>query len=443
MKALIIAAGNGTRLQSYAKGRHKSLLPLLGLKIIERIILTAKETGINEFVIVTGYEGKSIKALLKNGEKYGVSISYVENKDWEKANGISVLKAKQFFNEHFVLLMSDHIFASDTLQRIQRLHLKTDESALAIDKDLNSVNDINDTTKVVVRSNRVVSLDKNLSDYNAFDTGMFICSPYIFKTLERSIKQNKNSLSDGMRILVKEKKLRAFNIQGNFWADCDTHDDLKFAEKKLLGTLPKSTDYPIARIFNRKVSIQITKFLIKTPITPNIISLLILALAIFTSFLLAKGNYPWILIGGVLIQLASILDGCDGEIARLKFAGSKWGAWFDGAMDKYVDTFIVAGLAHGYWIASGNDLIWLIAIFVLLGIITDSYMHMKFNSIVGKATKWKGAGLERDLWMLLLALGAITNQVFFTMIIILLALNLKTVFRLIYARKMTSTVSQI
>ena len=272
---------------------------------------------------------------------------------------------------------------------------------------------------------------------------MFICSPYIFKTLERSIKQNKNSLSDGMRILVKEKKLRAFNIQGNFWADCDTHDDLKFAEKKLLGTLPKSTDYPIARIFNRKVSIQITKFLIKTPITPNIISLLILALAIFTSFLLAKGNYPWILIGGVLIQLASILDGCDGEIARLKFAGSKWGAWFDGAMDKYVDTFIVAGLAHGYWIASGNDLIWLIAIFVLLGIITDSYMHMKFNSIVGKATKWKGAGLERDLWMLLLALGAITNQVFFTMIIILLALNLKTVFRLIYARKMTSTVSQI
>ena len=435
MKALIIAAGNGTRLQPYAKGRHKSLLPLLGLKIIERIILTAKETRISEFVIVIGFEGKSIKALLGDGEKYGVSISYVENKDWEKANGISVFKAKRFFTERFVLLMSDHIFASNTLRRIQRLHFKADESVLAVDKNLSSVNDISDTTKVVVRGNRIVSLNKNLSGYNGFDTGMFVCSPSIFKALERSIRQNKNSLSDGMRILVKERKLRAFDIQGNFWADCDTYEDLKFAEKKLLGTLPKPTDYLIARIFNRKVSIQITKFLIRTPITPNIISLSILALAIFTSFLLAKGSYPWILIGGVLIQLASILDGCDGEIARLRFVKSEWGAWFDGAMDKYVDTFIIAGLAYGYWTVSGNNLIWLIAIFVLLGIITDSYMHLKFNGIVGKTTKWKGAGVERDLWMLILALGAITNQVFFAMVIILLTLNFKTIFRLVYAKR--------
>lgn len=443
MKTLIIAAGNGTRLQPYAKGRHKSLLPLLGLKIIERIILTAKETGLSEFVIVTGYEDKSIRALLGDGKKYGVSIAYVENKDWEKANGISVLKAKRFFTEHFVLLMADHIFASDTLRRIQHLHLKGDESVLAIDKNLNSVNDINDTTKVVVRGNRVVSLNKNLSDYNGFDTGMFVCSPRIFKTLEESVKKNNNSLSDGMRILVKEEKLTAFDIRGNFWADCDTYEDLKFAEKKLLGTLPKHTDYLIARIFNRKVSIQITKFLIRTPITPNIISLSILALAIFTSFLLARGNYPWILIGGVLIQLVSILDGCDGEIARLKFLKSEWGAWFDGAIDKYVDTFIIAGLAYGYWTVSGNNLIWLIAIFVLLGIITDSYMHMRFNLIVGKATKWKGTGVERDLWMLILALGAITNQVFFTMIIIMLVLNFKTIFRLVYAKKMTPAVFPI
>ena len=136
MKALIIAAGNGTRLQPYAKGRHKSLLPLLGLKIIERVILTAKETGISEFVIVIGYEGKSIRASLGDGKKYGVSISYVENENWEKANGVSVLKAKRFFTEHFVLLMSDHIFASDTLRRIRRLHLKADESVLAVDKNL-------------------------------------------------------------------------------------------------------------------------------------------------------------------------------------------------------------------------------------------------------------------------------------------------------------------
>lgn len=444
MKALIIAAGNGTRLQPYAKGRHKSLLPLLGLKIIERVILTAKETGISEFVIVIGYEGKSIKALLRDGEKYGVSISYVENKNWEKANGISVLKAKRFFTEHFVLLMSDHIFSSNTLRRIQRLHLKADESVLAVDKNLSSVNDVGDTTKVVVKDNRVVSLNKNLSDYNGFDTGMFVCSPSIFKALERSTRQNKNSLSDGMRILVKERKLRAFNIQGNFWADCDTYKDLKFAEKKLIKSLTKPQDGIVSKNFNRKISGLITKlFLIKTPITPNIITFSTLILVIPTFLLLAKGVYPWIFLGGLLIQFLSILDGCDGEIARLKFLKTKWGAFFDTVIDRYVDIIIIFGMIYGYWLTTHNETILIMGFFVVSSLILDIFTSREIKVVTRKKIKWPILNVKRDTRLLILSLGAITNQTFLTMVILLLILNFKIIFRLVFTRKMTSTVFPI
>ena len=444
MKALIIAAGNGTRLQPYAKGRHKSLLPLLGLKIIERVILAAKETGISEFVIAIGYEGKSIKALLRDGEKYGVSISYVENKDWEKANGISVLKAKRFFTEHFVLLMSDHIFSSNTLRRIQRLHLKADESVLAVDKNLSSVNDVGDTTKVVVKDNRVVSLNKNLSDYNGFDTGMFVCSPSIFKALERSTRQNKNSLSDGMRILVKERKLRAFNIQGNFWADCDTYKDLKFAEKKLIKSLTKPQDGIVAKSFNRKISGLITKlFLIKTPITPNIITFSTLILVIPTFLLLAKGVYPWIFLGGLLIQFLSILDGCDGEIARLKFLKTKWGAFFDTVIDRYVDIIIIFGMIYGYWLTTHNETILIMGFFVVSSLILDIFTSREIKVVTRKKIKWPILNIKRDTRLLIPSLGAITNQTFLTMVILLLILNFKIIFRLVFTRKMTSTVFPI
>lgn len=436
MKALIIAAGNGIRLQPYTKGGHKSLLPLLGLKIIERIILTAKETGISEFVIVTGYEGKSIRALLRDGKKYGVSISYVENKDWEKANGISVLKARQFFTQHFVLLMSDHIFALDTLRRIQRLHLKADESVLAVDKNLNSVNDISNATKVVVKDNYVISLNKNLPDYNGFDTGMFVCSPSIFKALKRSIRQNKNSLSDGMRILVKERKLRVFDIQGNFWADCDTHEDLKFAEKKLIKSLTKSEDGPVSKVFNRKISGLITRLLlIKIPIIPNIVTLSTLILAIPTSLLLAKGVYPWILFGGLLIQFLSILDGCDGEIARLKFLKTKWGTFFDTVVDRYVDIIIIFGMVYGYWAITHSKLIWPIGFFVVGSLILDIFTSREIKVVTRKEIKWPILNVKRDTRLLILSLGAITNQVFFTMIIMLLILNFKIIFRLVFAKK--------
>jgi len=439
MKALIIAAGNGTRLQPYAKGRHKSLLPLLGLKIIERVILAAKETGISEFVIAIGYEGKSIKALLRDGEKYGVSISYVENKDWEKANGISVLKAKRFFTEHFVLLMSDHIFSSNTLRRIQRLHLKADESVLAVDKNLSSVNDVGDTTKVVVKDNRVVSLNKNLSDYNGFDTGMFVCSPSIFKALERSTRQNKNSLSDGMRILVKERKLRAFNIQGNFWADCDTYKDLKFAEKKLIKSLTKPQDGIVSKNFNRKISGLITKlFLIRTPITPNIITFSTLILVIPTFLLLAKGVYPWIFLGGLLIQFLSILDGCDGEIARLKFLKTKWGAFFDTVIDRYVDIIIIFGMIYGYWLTTHNETILIMGFFVVSSLILDIFTSREIKVVTRKKIKWPILNVKRDTRLLILSLGAITNQTFLTMVILLLILNFKIISRLVFTRKMTS-----
>src|SRR3989344_2696381 len=99
MKALIIAAGNGTRMQTVIRGRHKSLMPLLGLKIIERVILGAKEAGISEFVIVTGYRGKDLRKTIGDGAKYGVTVSFVNNDNWKKANGISVFKARKYFND--------------------------------------------------------------------------------------------------------------------------------------------------------------------------------------------------------------------------------------------------------------------------------------------------------------------------------------------------------
>ena len=442
MKALIIAAGNGTRMQSVTRGRHKSLMNLLGLKIIERVILGAKEAGIFEFVIITGYKGKELKETIGDGSRFGVSIAYVQNNKWEKANGISVLKAKDYFRENFILLMSDHIFDWRTLLRIKRIKLKKDECALAIDKNLDSVLDTDDTTKVFVKNKKVTSINKSLETYNAYDTGMFLCSPYIFKVLEKTISQHKNSLTDGMKVLTKKEKLRAFDNKGRFWSDCDTYEDIKFAEKKLLNTLPKTTDYFISRNFNRKISTKITKFLSKTSLTPNMISFSILVLAILTAIMLMKGIYPWILIGGILIQLISILDGCDGEVARLKHIKSKWGAWFDGAIDKYVDTFIIAGLAYGYWNITGNNFIWPIAIFVLLGLITDSYMHMKFKGVVGNFIKWRGLGIERDMWMLILAIGAVTSQIFFAMIFLLIFIHYKVIGRLITAKRVSGQISQ-
>jgi len=443
MKTLIIAAGNGTRMQSVTRGRHKSLMNLLGLKVIERVILGAKEAGIFEFVIVTGFKGKELKESVGDGSRFGVSITFVHNNNWEKANGISVFKAKDYFKENFILLMSDHVFDWRTLFKLKRIKLKEDECALAIDENLDSVLDIDDTTKVLVKNNKISSINKSLDIYNAYDTGMFLCSPNIFKVLKKTISHHKNSLSDGMRILAKEGKLRAFNIKGRFWSDCDTYADIKFAENKLLKSLTKSEDGFLSKKINRRVSTFFTRFLIKTPITPNMISFAIPIIGILTFFILAKGVYPWILIGGLLIQFMSIIDGCDGELARIKFLRSKWGGFLDANLDKYVDTAIVAGMALGYLKITGNEFILPIALLVIFGFGLDGYMPNKFVATVRRKLSFdvfKFINIGRDLRLLILALGAIFNQIFLAFAIIILIYHLKVVIRLISARRICNEI---
>jgi len=93
MRAVLLAAGEGKRLWPYFK-RPKPLVPLLGLPLIERNILSLRECGINDFIIVTGCYAGEIQNHLGNGEKLGVIIKYLHNADWKLGNGASANTGK-------------------------------------------------------------------------------------------------------------------------------------------------------------------------------------------------------------------------------------------------------------------------------------------------------------------------------------------------------------
>ena len=88
MRAVFLAAGEGRRLRPNFN-RPKPLVHLLGLSLIERNILSLRECGIKEFVIITGCYAGEIQNYLGNGEKLGVEIKYLHNEDWEPGNGIT------------------------------------------------------------------------------------------------------------------------------------------------------------------------------------------------------------------------------------------------------------------------------------------------------------------------------------------------------------------
>jgi CDP-L-myo-inositol myo-inositolphosphotransferase len=434
MKALIIAAGQGKRLRPI--GDTKPLVSLLGLGLIERVILTAKKSGIKEFCIVTGYNGEKIREVLSDGKKYGVKIQYIQNDSGTGGNGISVLKARDNFKESFVLLMADHNYDHRILDRLLKTKIGKDECILCVDKNPKDHLNIDDATKVRTVDHIIEAIGKDLIDYNCIDTGIFICNPVIFDALEQSVSQGDEGLSGGIKILAQRHKMRYIQLEDNFWIDVDDKTDRKNAELLICNKLKKDTDGPVSQILNRPISLRISKLLLKTGITPNQISVLSFVIGLAGASFFFTGEYLYLILGAMLVHIHSIVDGCDGEVARLKLRQTKYGGWLDSVLDRYADAAIILGLVYGYWSINGDITIWIIGFFALIGTFLNSYTSDKYDSIFknGDMTKRSKFRMGRDVRLLLIVIGALTNQVLIMLIILAVIANFEALRRLVVFR---------
>ncbi len=229
-QCLILAAGNGSRLVSRSGNIPKPLVPVHGRPLLEHIIVAAREAGISRFAIVVGYRGEVIRRWCAQRLFDDIEVTFIENCEYHKDNGISVLKARNQIHDPFLLLMADHIFESRTARSLLEQPLAKGEVILAVDSNLDSIFDLEDVTKVRRDGNHIVDIGKHITAYDAFDTGMFLCSPELFGILEAAKKNGNCSLSDGMRKLGQARRLRAFDIGDASWQDVDTPEALAYTE---------------------------------------------------------------------------------------------------------------------------------------------------------------------------------------------------------------------
>ena len=356
--ALIIAGGAGVRLQAVTGPVPKPLLKLCGVPLIKRIILTAARAGVTRFVIVTGYEADRFHEVLSNDPGLdALEIEWVHNERWHLPNGVSALAARSRLAEPFVLLMADHLFEQRTLERLLEEPVADGECLLAVDRKIDRVYDVDDATKVEVHGDKVVRIDKELQAFNAVDTGMFVCTPALFDALDTVEGPEGCALSDGIRALAAEGRMRAFDVGDGYWQDVDTPEMLAHGERTLLGRLVKPTDGWVSRHINRPVSTRISRWLVRTPVTPNMVTLATFLTGLAGAWSVLDGTYWPVLLGALLFQVSSILDGCDGEVAVLTFRESKYGSWLDTITDNLTYLAFFAAVVWAYAGGSGETVI--------------------------------------------------------------------------------------
>jgi len=160
------------------------------------------------------------------------------------------------------------------------------------------------------------------------------------------------------RALLRLTSIQHKEVGADQWQQIVTSDDGIRAERKLDGWLVKPTDGIFAR-FNRRISIPMSRQMIKWPITPNMISLFTLGVGFVSGVFFAFGGYWNTVFAAVLSLWASILDGCDGEVARIRLMESDFGCWLETICDYLYYLFIFSGMAIGLVRTIGPEfLIW-------------------------------------------------------------------------------------
>lgn len=231
MKALIVAAGFGSRLREVSPS--KPLTSVAGMPLIARVIAAAREGGATSFVVVTGHESARLTSFL---HALDPAITCVVTQDWALPNGHSVLTGADAIGpERHLLMMADHLFDPAIVARM--IAAPPAPLALAIDRRLdNRLVDLDDVTRVRTSGDRIVAIGKHLSDYDAFDCGVFTVDGRFHAALRHVIASGgTGSISAGVEALAGTGGAFAVDIGDSWWLDVDDARALAQAEAAMQG----------------------------------------------------------------------------------------------------------------------------------------------------------------------------------------------------------------
>ena len=191
MKAIVIAAGQGSRLWQTTDQVPKTLLPLGRGTILSRILANFSAVGVEEFVMVVGFHGEAIVQYLEGNDRFGKRITILENPEWERGNGLSVLRAQEALEpgETALLSMSDHLVDPAALAAVR--DAPEGRNLLLTDPRIGEVFDLDDATKVRVEGGLILDIGKELAGYNALDCGIFRINGRFFTALTEQIAQGR------------------------------------------------------------------------------------------------------------------------------------------------------------------------------------------------------------------------------------------------------------
>lgn len=236
-KAIILAAGVGSRIRPMTDNCPKCLLRIGGITILERMVSHILSCGIKEIIFILGYCQEQIKKALK--KKFPeLNVHFVVNNYYAKTNtGFSLMLARNFIKgSNFIKFDADIVFEKEILKKLIECN---DSNYLCIDRNIHL--DAEEIKVILDDQNRVLEASKTVDPKLAAGESIGIekidssAAMLLFSELETMMEDKKNHQdyyeSSYNRLIEKKIPFHALDISGLKWMEIDTKDDFIKAEK--------------------------------------------------------------------------------------------------------------------------------------------------------------------------------------------------------------------
>lgn len=411
LRAVIVAAGRGTRLYPYTRNTPKCLLEIeAGVSLLDFQIKMLREVGVEEIIIATRPE--YVDAIKS---RVGEHVKIVEVREEDYGNLYSFYTAAKNLREGPLLaVMSDHLFEPEILRRI--VSAEGDAPVvLCLDREP-EWREAEEGLRIKEKMRVVLEAGKKLKEFSGVDTGLFLINTEGLQLIRKVIeeKRAKAVFADLINYAAAQGKAAYVDVTGRLWMDIDVPEDLVKARRLyreiLRRTLYKPSDGPISTYINRPISTRISLLIYRRLpwLKPNHVTVLSFLLSIVAAFLIA---WNLIFIGGLITQLSSIIDGIDGELARLREEVTKFGGFFDTVLDRFADLAIVAalGIYSLQTLPLLHDLI--LTSLASAGVILVSYVSIAARGRIDLQRLRRGfPWATRDVRLFTVMIGGLLNQ---------------------------------
>ena len=212
MKALILAAGESTRMRPLTANKPKPLLPVAGRPFLEHTITNLKKFGIKEIVLLIGWRSERLQESFGNGKNLGVSINYVhQSARYGTAHAIGT--ARKHFTTPFLCLNGDILITNELIKGLLAFHKRYKSTVMALAKVPNPTG----LGVVQVEQNKVQRIIEKPTKHigNLINAGVYLFTPKIFDAVDKTplSPRGEYEITDALEILIKDMAHTVYGYQ--------------------------------------------------------------------------------------------------------------------------------------------------------------------------------------------------------------------------------------